>query len=49
MLLIVRPLLLLACTAIAFFTVGRAPGAMNLRRKDLDLIPAAQVETDTAH
>jgi hypothetical protein len=49
MLLCVRPLILLVCTAVAFFTVGRAPGAVNLRRQDLDLRAAAQVETDTPH
>jgi hypothetical protein len=46
MLLCVRPFILLACTAVAFFTMGRAPGAVNLRRQDLDLIAAAQAETD---
>jgi hypothetical protein len=49
MLLCVRPFLLLACTAVAFFTMGRAPGAVNLRRQDLDLIAAAQVEANTPH
>jgi hypothetical protein len=49
MLLCVRPFILLACTAVAFFTMGRAPGAVNLRRQDFDLIAAAQAETDMPH
>jgi hypothetical protein len=49
MLLCVRPLILLACTAVAFLTMGRAPGAVNLRRQDLDLGAAAQVEADTTY
>lgn len=32
---------LLVCTAVAFFTLGRAPGAVNLRRSDLDMMPIA--------
>ena len=47
MLLLVRPFILLACTAVAFFTMGRTPGAVNLRRQDLDLIAAALAETNT--
>ncbi len=49
MLLLVRPLILLACTAVAFFTMGRAPGAMNLRRQDLDLVATTLAETNTTH
>jgi hypothetical protein len=49
MLLLVRPLILLSRTTVAFFTMGRAPGAVNLRRQDLDLLDWAYVEPDTPH
>ncbi len=49
MLLCVRPFLLLACTAVAFFTLGRAPGAVNLRRRDLDLTATTYPETNSLH
>ena len=49
MLLCIRPLLLLACTAVAFFTLGRAPGAVNLRRQDLDLTVTTHLEANSFH
>jgi len=49
MLLCVHPLLLLACTAVAFFTLGRVPGAVNLRRQDLDLTVSSHLEANSIH
>lgn len=36
MILLLRPILLLAITAVSFLTIGRAPGAVVLRTRDLD-------------
>jgi hypothetical protein len=37
-----RPLLLVLCTASTFVVLGRAPGAVNLRTRDIETVIAAE-------
>ncbi len=49
MLLCIGPPPLLACTAVAFFTLGTAPGEVNLRRLEVELVAKACFEANLTH
>ena len=37
-----RPFLLVVCTLSAFVVLGRAPGAVNLRTRDIETVISAE-------
>ncbi len=42
---LLRPLLLVLCTAASFLVLGRAPGAVSLRTRDIETVLTADGKT----